>query len=337
MRMFTLVRGAAAVALGLSLPAMAQDIPAAADKEVDFEADIKPILEMHCVECHREEKVKSGLRLDLKSEALKGGIEGAWFDEADSAHSLLIELVTDTNPDFDRMPPDGDPLTDEEIGLLRAWIEQGVQWPDGVTLVAVEKPEPEDSGEMVTTGTAEGLPEHYKVEATNQQGPLASWGLSQYIKGPNGEPVIAMTAANDDERGTYNLLWSGQRPFQNGSIEILVKALSGEVDQGGGIMWRVQDKNNYYVARINPLENNFRFYKVVDGERSEIASADYTADEGAWVSLKIEQQGNAFTGYLDGEKTLEATDDAIGAAGGVGFWTKADAATAFVVKSIAAE
>ena len=120
MRIQIIARGAAALALGLSLPAFAQDVPAPADKQVDFKADIKPILEMHCVECHREGKVKSELRLDVKEEALKGGIEGPWFDTADSAHSLLIELTLGINPDFDRMPPKGDPLTSDQVALLRA-------------------------------------------------------------------------------------------------------------------------------------------------------------------------------------------------------------------------
>lgn len=330
-------RGVIALVLGLAMPVFAQDVPPPADKEIDFVLDIKPLLEMHCVACHQESKVKSGLRMDTREEAMKGGTEGVWFNKEDSAHSMLIEMVMGTYPDFDRMPPKSDPLTPEQIGLLRAWIEQGVAWPDEVVLVAVEEPAETLPSEMATTAAAEGLPDHYKVEATGQSGPLATWGLSPYLKGPGGEPVIAMTAANSDDPGTLNILWSAQRPFQNGSIELLVKALSGDVDQGGGIIWRVKDKDNYYVARVNPLEKNFRFYKVVGGERTKLGSAEFAPEDGAWITLRIEQHGDAFTGSLNGEKLLEVTDASLPDGGGVGFWTKADAATAFVVKGINAE
>lgn len=116
------------VALGSGL-AGAQDLPPAADKQVDFKADVWPIFAARCVECHCDTKKKSGLRLDNKADAMKGGTEGSFFVAGDSAKSLLIQLVTGTNENFDKMPPDGDPLSAEQIGLLRAWIDQGANWP----------------------------------------------------------------------------------------------------------------------------------------------------------------------------------------------------------------
>lgn len=112
---------------------MAEEIPPAATTQVEFVRDIKPIFDNSCVTCHKQGKAKGKLRLDVREEALKGGSEGPAMIAGKSAESLLIQLVAGAHPDFDRMPPKGDPLTPEQIGLLRAWIDQGMEWPDGVT------------------------------------------------------------------------------------------------------------------------------------------------------------------------------------------------------------
>lgn len=78
----------------------------------------------------RRDKQKGKLRLDGKAEALKGGETGPAIKAGDSAGSLLIQVVAGTNADIDKMPPKGYSLTADQIGLLRAWIDQGVAWPD---------------------------------------------------------------------------------------------------------------------------------------------------------------------------------------------------------------
>ena len=295
-----------------------------AGAEVDFQKDIWPIFEASCIECHGAENKKSGLRMDNKADAIKGGTEGPMFIAGDSAGSLLIQLVEGTNENFDRMPPDGDPLSAEQIAKLKEWIDGGAAWPDDGAPAA----DTAAADEHPATAKAAGLPDSWKVEATNQVGPLATWELSKDLKGPAGEPVIALTSPNHTESGTFNLLWTDSRPFKDGSFEVAIKSIGGAEDQGGGVIWRVKDKNNYYVARYNPLEGNFRIYKLVDGKREQIANAD-VKQEGEWVTLKIETAGSQITGYLNGEKLLEVADEAHPEAGGAGYWTKADAATAF--------
>jgi len=126
----------------------------------------------------------------------------------------------------------------------------------------------------------------------------------------------------------FNLCFTKELDFLNGTLSVKFRANSGHVDQGGGLMWRVQDKDNYYVARFNPLEDNFRFYIVHDGMRSELASADIKLTSG-WHSMKIVQKGAHFEGYLDGKKLLNYEDTQLQKSGGVGVWTKADALTSF--------
>lgn len=103
-------------------------LPPAAKKKVNFTADIKPLLAKHCHKCHGASKQEAGLRLDRREEALNGGDSGPAFVAGKSAESLLIKYVAGVDPDV-LMPPEGDKLSDDEIGLLRGWIDQGADWP----------------------------------------------------------------------------------------------------------------------------------------------------------------------------------------------------------------
>ena len=113
-------------------------------------------------------------------------------------------------------------------------------------------------------------------------------------------------------------------------IEGKGKAETGREDQGGGTIWRVQDKDNYYIARYNPLESNFRLYYVKNGARKILADASgVNIKAREWFAVKIVHKGEKIEGWLNGKKLLETTDRTFREAGGVGFWTKADAATSF--------
>ena len=105
-------------------------LPPSAARAVDFAQDIRPLLEKNCVKCHGAEKQKGGYRLDVKDAALHGGDNYAPnIRPGKSAESPLIHFVAGLDPDV-KMPSKGDPLTAEQIGILRAWIDQGAAWPD---------------------------------------------------------------------------------------------------------------------------------------------------------------------------------------------------------------
>lgn len=105
-------------------------LPPAASLPVDFLKDIQPILSNSCYECHGPQKQKGGLRLDQRTAALGGGDSGALLNPGKSAESLMIQAVAGTKNDLARMPKKRDPLTPEQIGLLRGWIDQGAKWPE---------------------------------------------------------------------------------------------------------------------------------------------------------------------------------------------------------------
>ncbi len=111
-------------------------------------------------------------------------------------------------------------------------------------------------------------------------------------------------------------------------ITVRFKPISGKSDQAAGIIFRVQDKDNYYILRANALENNINFYKYAGGTRSGIKDGSGKVVTGQWQELRAEVAGNHFRGFLNGQLVVEASDD-IYQAGQVGLWTKADSVTCF--------
>jgi hypothetical protein len=123
--------------LGLSTSAFAAvDIsklpPPSERKDVTFAKDIKPIFEQSCVKCHGAEKPKAKLRLDSLEGAIKGSEDGKVIEPGDSAKSALVHSIGQLGKEDHWMPPPKNkakiaPLTPEEVGLIRAWIDQGAK------------------------------------------------------------------------------------------------------------------------------------------------------------------------------------------------------------------
>jgi len=173
------------------------------------------------------------------------------------------------------------------------------------------------------------LQEGWKVEGTNQDGPVATWEVVEEKAASGNSKVLTLTKPNHSSAGTFNLCWNDQVKFKNGEISVRLRANSGEEDQGGGLIWRALNKDNYYICRANPLEENIRLYTVQDGKRTTLKSATIDMASGAWHTLRIMHEGEHIRCYLNEKLALEAKDTTFAHAGGVGFWTKADAATSF--------
>src|SRR2546426_88413 len=102
-------------------------LPPAAQIKVDFSRDIEPIFRERCQSCHGPKLQSGGFRLDTRAGALAGGYSGLVIKPGASAESKLIRLVAGLEKAL-VMPLAGPRLTPEQVGLLRAWIDQGVQW-----------------------------------------------------------------------------------------------------------------------------------------------------------------------------------------------------------------
>ncbi|HEV8136389.1 MAG TPA: ankyrin repeat domain-containing protein [Pyrinomonadaceae bacterium] len=138
-----LVAVVAALALSMTVSHRASGdtqtkLPPAASRKVDYLQDIKPLLAQKCYSCHGPEVQQAGLRLDLRQNALRGGDYGPVIKIGDSAASKLIRRIVDGDGGM-QMPPTG-PLSDEEIGLLRAWIDQGAEFRTDIITELPRKP-----------------------------------------------------------------------------------------------------------------------------------------------------------------------------------------------------
>ena len=105
---------------------------------VDFVKEVRPVFQKHCYECHGEKKQKSGLRLDFKQAALKGGDHhGPDIRPGNAKDSPLIHFIT-TQDEDEIMPPNGKRLAPAEIEILKRWIHEGAAWPDGVDSAKID-------------------------------------------------------------------------------------------------------------------------------------------------------------------------------------------------------
>jgi hypothetical protein len=182
--------------------------------------------------------------------------------------------------------------------------------------------------------TSGKLPPGWTAAKTGE-GPGSVWKVIEDSTAPKGSKVLAQTSS-EGPKPLFNLCVADETRYLDVDLSVSFKAVNGETDQGGGLVWRYKDANNYYIARMNPLEDNFRLYKVVDGKRSQLGSAEVEAPAGKWHTIRIVQEGNHIQCYLNAKLHLDAKDDTFKDAGRIGLWTKADAVTSFDEVSVAA-
>jgi len=128
------------------------------ETKVDFARDIQPILQKSCIECHGPEKPKGKLRLDSKEAALKGGKDGVVIVPGKADQSEVYRRITLPADSDDVMPNKGDRLTKAQTDLVRDWINQGAEWPEGVVFAKVA-PSEVKKAEAAAPETPK-LPEH---------------------------------------------------------------------------------------------------------------------------------------------------------------------------------
>src|SRR5262249_52971500 len=112
------------------------------------------------------------------------------------------------------------------------------------------------------------LPEGWKAAATRPGKTLATWAVTAEAGAPSQPNALTITQIPDDQ-SECNLCYNEKTSLADVDLTVKMRANSGKEDQGGGLIWRVTDADNYYVCRFNPLEDNFRVYKVVKGKRSQ--------------------------------------------------------------------
>jgi hypothetical protein len=172
------------------------------------------------------------------------------------------------------------------------------------------------------------LPPGWTADRTGK-GPGSVWEVRKDATAPSqGKKVLAQVSPEGQKR-FFNLCVCDKTKYGDLDFAIHFKAVAGKIDQGGGPVWRYRDHDNYYIARMNPLEHNFRVYKVVGGKRTQLATVDLKIPAGQWHEIRVLHVGDHIRCYLDSKLHLDVRDKTFAEPGKIGLWSKADAVTFF--------
>jgi 3-keto-disaccharide hydrolase len=163
--------------------------------------------------------------------------------------------------------------------------------------------------------------------ARTGQGAEGKWVVREDKDEPGNRLLVQESADATDYRFPLAVVKEGA--YKDVALSVRARPVSGDVDQGFGVVWRYKDANNYYITRCNADENNCTIYHTVAGRRRPFQNKSIKVAKNAWHTLKLDAAGNHFVVWFDGTKVLDATDDTFKDAGRVGLWTKADSVIQF--------
>ena len=155
---------------------------------------------------------------------------------------------------------------------------------------------------------------------------VGDWKIESDPTAPSKSHVIAQHAKNASP--IFNVLLASHTNYRDVDVSVKMRSVAGGIDQGGGPVWRAKDANSYYIARHNPLEDNYRVYKIVEGRRTKLQSADIKRHPG-WHTMRVTMKDDHIECYYDGKKYLDVVDSTFKESGNIGLWTKADAQSHF--------
>lgn len=163
--------------------------------------------------------------------------------------------------------------------------------------------------------------------ARTGRGAEGKWVVRADKDAPSNHVLVQEDADSTDYRFPLAVVTAGS--YKDVTLSVRARPISGEVDQGFGLVWRYKDADNYYITRCNADEDNCTIYHTVKGNRRSFQSKSIKVAKNAWHTLKMEGAGSHFIVWFDGKKILDATDDTFKDAGKVGLWTKADSVIQF--------
>ena len=172
--------------------------------------------------------------------------------------------------------------------------------------------------------------------ALTGSGKPGTWVVMDDSSAPSGHQVLAQT--DPDPTGyRFPLCILDAVTAKDAEISVKFKPVSGQKDQGAGMVWRYRDKDNYYIVRANALEGNVVLYKVQNGKRTDLPlkgegrtyGKKVAVPSGTWSMLGVNVKGNLFEVLLNGSKLYEVEETTFPDAGKVGLWTKADSVIRF--------
>lgn len=150
------------------------------------------------------------------------------------------------------------------------------------------------------------------------------WSVEREPTAPSQPHVLKQSG-----QGTFPWCVKADTSLADGYVEVKFKTLAGQEDQAAGVVWRWKDRDNFYIARANVLEDNVRIYHFVNGRRTQFKGVNLKVTPNEWHTLRVEFGGARFVVRYDGQQLFEAEDATFTGAGAVGVWTKADSVTLF--------
>jgi hypothetical protein len=170
-------------------------------------------------------------------------------------------------------------------------------------------------------------PPGFSFALTGGGGPVR-WVVLEDPSAPAGAKVAA-EISGDQTRDRFPLAILEGFEARDVAVSVRFRPVAGTVDQAAGLVVRLRDPRNYYIARANALENNVRLYRIVDGRRTQFAGVGIPVPRDRWQSLGLRVEGDRLSVSLDGRELFMATDRTFRDPGRVGLWTKADSLTHF--------
>lgn len=175
------------------------------------------------------------------------------------------------------------------------------------------------------------LPAGFSTALTGGGVPV-SWVVREDPTAPGNHRVLVQESS-DDTSYRFPLCVYDNVVAKDVAVEMKWKALSGKVDEAGGIVLRYSPEN-YYIARANVLEDNVDLFKTVKGKRSKIEEVTVKVTKGDWHTLRFEARGKHLKVIFDGKTVIETKDSTFSRPGKIGLWTKADSVSAFTALKI---
>jgi hypothetical protein len=185
--------------------------------------------------------------------------------------------------------------------------EEGEEGPASPAAAAAEQPAPQQTAGKQFAYNFDGdtlgqLPAKFHSAKTGG-GAAEKWVVSADPTAPSKPNVVTQTSTDQTDY-RFPLLISDEGSFQDLHLSVKFKAVSGNIDRAGGLVFRLKDPNNYYIVRANALENNYRLYHVVNGRRSQFAGANLKVTSGEWHELRVEAVGNKITATTTAARKL---------------------------------
>lgn len=177
------------------------------------------------------------------------------------------------------------------------------------------------------TDPAGTLPKEFSIGTLFDGRPAGEWKIVQTDRAESPPQVLGQLMGKGAEHA-YKVVLVNDLVASDLDLRVSFLAMSGKADMGGGLMWRAAGDRDYYLTRANPLEQNIRIYRVVNGVRHMLQNVDRIIDVKKWHTLRVITHGCRMQIFYDGEPVFDLCDQTF-KAGRIGLWTKSDAVTYF--------